>query len=128
MRFYDTVSLACAPVENFVRARCVAGEVKIVARTEKEEWSADDDARTRGISVGVGGVGGGGGGGGIGGGVGGSAKLADAPALHGYLLPESAAAAKPGTNEFNQPDRVIHATSKEVKTRRDNKSTGGSKG
>jgi hypothetical protein len=105
MRFYDTVGPACAPVENFVRARCVAGEVKIVARTAEEEWSANDDARTRGISVGGGvsvvGVGGGGGGGGIGGSVGGSAKLADAPALLGYLLPESAAAAEPGTNEFD---------------------------
>ena len=90
MRFYDTVSPACAPVEGFVRARCVAGEVKIVARTMEEARSADD-ARTRGVSVGGGvgvgvGVGGGGGGGGgigggVGGGVGGSAKLADAPAL-----------------------------------------------
>jgi hypothetical protein len=32
MRFYDTVNPACAPVEGFVRARCVTGEVKIVAR------------------------------------------------------------------------------------------------
>ena len=35
MRFYDTVSPACAPVEGFVRARCVAGEVKIVATTQE---------------------------------------------------------------------------------------------
>jgi hypothetical protein len=35
MRFYDTVSPACASVEGFVRARCVAGEVKIVATTQE---------------------------------------------------------------------------------------------
>jgi hypothetical protein len=35
MRFYDTVSPTCAPVECFVQARCVAGEVKIVMTTQE---------------------------------------------------------------------------------------------
>ena len=35
MRFYDTVSPACAPVEGFVRARCVAGQTIFASITPR---------------------------------------------------------------------------------------------